>query len=116
MERSSAPRLAAHAFPYRASRACTNRKKEKAEEPRLTDYERRATGFKLIASRLLELSQQQLISKPTKSNDEPVSRDDSDDSAVTSRRKQNRMIGRGRVFCSAIATLPRILFGIMRYA
>lgn len=33
---------------------------------------RRVTGYKLIASRLLELPQRQLIPKPIKSNGEPV--------------------------------------------
>lgn len=93
IQRSSIP--IATQSSYRASRACTwiERKEKKTEKLHLTGYERLGEHDPgAIATRLLELPQRQLISKPTKSDGEPVLGDDNDGTAVTPRRKQSRMM------------------------
>jgi len=76
IERSSTARwLVTGVSLYRASRARTSPKngiKNAGASFNWLRTARRVTGYKLIASRLLELPQRQLISKPIKSNGEPV--------------------------------------------
>jgi hypothetical protein len=101
IERSSTARwLVTQASPYRASRACTSLKNGRKNGEASFNWlrtARRVTGYKLIASRLLELPQRQLISKPIKSNSEPVfpvTIATGRPSRLETRRKQSRMIGR----------------------